>query len=362
MLIAQPQRKKKKGEEEEPTQVLEVLPDPPQALKVETSRLVFHASPMSNKGLLSQQVRDGIRAIWKVNNKAIVVKLRALVAGTGDLRRVQTIVSEMFSEKRLPLPVVNVVQVGVLPMEGVQVILEAASITKKPVNPNGLAFISGQGASEAIDPDKPHMRVAGLARKSVENLRTALASVSATPKDVLRTTCYTSSLEDHGEVRSIVLAEFPQAPLVIAQNERSPARSLVECEVVARLPKKPAAALELINPPQLTSSPNFSHVAAVGASQIVLTGTQLAFRAQDADVKRAFERLQATLEQAGSSIKNVAMSNIYPLSDPVRAKVSQLRFEFYDRARPPASTMILFQGLPSLDASFGIDVVAVSRD
>jgi enamine deaminase RidA (YjgF/YER057c/UK114 family) len=46
----------------------------------------------------------------------------------------------------------------------------------------------------------------------------------------------------------------------------------------------------------------------------------------------------------------------------VRAKVSQLRFEFYDRARPPASTMILFQGLPSLDASFGIDVVAVSRD
>jgi hypothetical protein len=43
-------------------------------------------------------------------------------------------------------------------------------------------------------------------------------------------------------------------------------------------------------------------------------------------------------------------------------KVRALRFEFYDQTRPPASTMLPFEGLPSLDASFAIDVVAVVPD
>src|SRR6187549_2141795 len=83
--------KKKKGEVEIITQTLELLPDPPAAIKAEVGRMVFHTSPLTNKGLLSQQVREGIKAIWRVNRGATVVKLRALVAGTGDMRRVQAI-------------------------------------------------------------------------------------------------------------------------------------------------------------------------------------------------------------------------------------------------------------------------------
>src|SRR5262245_30141683 len=76
---------KKKKHEEEITQTLEVLPDPPATIKAEVGRMVFHNSPLTNKGLLSQQVREAIKAIWRLNHGATVVKLRGLVAGTGDM-------------------------------------------------------------------------------------------------------------------------------------------------------------------------------------------------------------------------------------------------------------------------------------
>jgi enamine deaminase RidA (YjgF/YER057c/UK114 family) len=40
-------------------------------------------------------------------------------------------------------------------------------------------------------------------------------------------------------------------------------------------------------------------------------------------------------------------------------RIWTLGFEFIDKSRPPASTMAEFEGLPSLDASFAVDVVAV---
>jgi hypothetical protein len=42
----------------------------------------------------------------------------------------------------------------------------------------------------------------------------------------------------------------------------------------------------------------------------------------------------------------------------VAGLVRQVRPEFYRKDSPPASTMLAFEGLPSLDASFGIEVMA----
>jgi len=39
--------------------------------------------------------------------------------------------------------------------------------------------------------------------------------------------------------------------------------------------------------------------------------------------------------------------------------VRKIRFEYYDPARPPASTLLPFEGLPSMDASFAVDAIAV---
>src|SRR3954453_12728104 len=108
-------KKKKKKDEEPPTQTLPVLKDPPLAISAETERLSFRVAPLTGKGLLSAQVREGLKSLMR-ENRGTIVKLRAFVAGPGDMRRVGTIVSEMFTEKRLPLPTVTTLQAGGLPL------------------------------------------------------------------------------------------------------------------------------------------------------------------------------------------------------------------------------------------------------
>ena len=52
-----------------------VEPPAPASLTAETSRLVFHVSPLSGKGLLSQQVRDALKALLKSTGGATIVDL-----------------------------------------------------------------------------------------------------------------------------------------------------------------------------------------------------------------------------------------------------------------------------------------------
>jgi enamine deaminase RidA (YjgF/YER057c/UK114 family) len=346
---------KKKKPEEEITQTLELPPEPPSAVTAETARLVFSVARMSSKGLLSQQVREGLKALLKTHKRDRIVKIRAFVAGSGDMRRVQPIVSEVFSDKHLSLPTLSVVQVGDLPMQGAQVVLEAIAESRKAVNPYGLAFISGQSASS----DQPLLKVAPLVQESIGKLNAALQSVGLSSKEVLRVTCFCSSIDDVNQIRRAVATQFPKAALDYVQQQRAYTRGHVECEAVARLLAPVGEPLRFVNPESLSKSPNYSQIALVGARRVVLTGTQLAFRYQDSDVRLAFERLRKALEEVKASFSGVAMSSVYPLSAFMSEKVQDLRFEFYDKSSPPASTVVLFQGLPALDASFAVDVVAV---
>lgn len=346
---------KKKKTDEELTQKLEILKDPPAAVTAETQRLVFHVSPLSAKGLLSQQVRDALKALAKSANGAQTVKLRAFVAGSGDLRRVQAIVSETYTERKLALPALSVVQVGGLPMEGAQVVIESIAVAKKAVNPHGLLFVSGQGASN----QQPLGPVSPLVERSLADLDRATGAYGVRAADVLRVTCFVSSLQDVHQARGKVLAHYPAAAFDIVQTQRAPMQGLAECEAVARLAKAPPQAVALSNPPGLNASPNFSHLAAIAAPRLALTGTQSSYGFEEADARLAFQRLQRALESVGASYRDVVMSGIYPVAGPIRDQVSKIRFEFYDRARPPASTMLLFEGLPSMDAGFAVDVVAI---
>src|SRR5271165_7153831 len=146
LLLAISLSARKKNPDEE-TQTLALRKDPPQVAVGETSRLVFHVSPLSGKGLLTQQTRDALKAILKENGGVPVVHIRAFVAGSGDLRRVPQIVSEVFTEKKMPLPSVSVVLAGGLPLENAQVVLEAVSQAKRDVNPDGLMFVEAQSAA-----------------------------------------------------------------------------------------------------------------------------------------------------------------------------------------------------------------------
>ena len=358
-LSAFAQRKKKKGKDEEPpTQQLEVLPDPPTAVVGDIVRLGFLVSPPSAKGLLTQQTRDAIRAIQKGARGAQIAKIRAFVSGTGDLRRIQTIVSEEFSEKKQTVPALTVVQVGMLPMEGAQVLLEATTQEKRSVNPAGVAFFSGQQVPLEGKVENPLQPVVAEFAKSLANLKLAADGSGVAASSMLRVTCLVSSLAEHSTLAQALAKEFPSAVTAIVQLQRGPVRPVVECEGVGRLSKPPASPVVLQNPQGLPSSPNYSQVALAGPARVVLSGMQVAYGAQDSDVRLAFDRLRRALEAAQTTTAKVYFSNFYPLTNSAVEKIRAQRFSYFDRTRPPASTLILFEGLPSLEASFAVDVVA----
>ena len=344
-LWAQPERKIRKTEDKEPvTQALAELKDPPIAIAAETGTLVFHVSPLSGKGLLSQQVRDAFKSLFSENHGATIVKLRAFVAGSGDLRRVQTLVSEIFTDHKLNLPALSTIQVGALPGEGVQVVIESVAAEKKIVNPNGLAFFSGQQSKDV--------------RASLTQLQNAVASTTVTPADVLRVTCFLSSLDDAATARELLHGAFPAAATDFVQLTRAGADSLAECEAVGRLDRAPPQKVALLNPAGLARNPNYSQIALVNAPKIVLTGTQMAFGAQPADLKLAFDRLGKALESEGAAYRDVFWSGVYPLTREIADQVRTIRFDYFDRQRPPASTFLLFEGLPSLDATVAVELIA----
>ncbi len=344
-----------KKKKEEITQVLELPKDPPAGVVAETRRMVFHVSPLSGKGLLSQQTRDALKSTLRASSGEGIVKIRAFVAGSGDLRRVPAIVSEVFTEKHLALPAVSVVLAGGLPLDSAQVVLESTAVSKREVNPNGLLFVSGQATSS----EKPLEPTGPLAEKSLETLERAVIGGGSSASNVLRVTCFSTSLDEAVRIHGMMAAQFPQAAVDLVKSQRAPSRTLVECEAVARLPRPSAGPIEFLSPAGLAHSTQYSQIVRVSSPRLALTGTQVAFGFQESDAKLAFERLRKALDQLGSSPKSVVMASIYPLSASIADQVRKIRFEFFDSAHPPASTLLPFEGLPSMDASFAIDVTAV---
>jgi len=294
------------------TQTLPAFRDPPAAVAAETGRLIFNVSPLSNKGLLSQQIRDALKALLRDTHGAQIVKLRAFVAGSGDMRRVPAIVSEVFTERKLDLPAVTTVEVGALPMEGAQVVIESVAVSKRLENPNGLAFYPARPVAEL----RP---IAGA----------------------LRATCFLSFLDDLATVKSAASAAFPGAALNFVQTQRLALERVNVCESVAKFGGSAEGA------------------AVVHAPKIVMTGLQMAFRTTDADLRLAFERLGRALDPLGASAKDVFWVSGYTLTRPVQDKARLLEGEFFNGA---CGTLLLFEGLPSLDAGMAVDVIASGKE
>lgn len=326
------QKRKNKKDEVPPTQVLPPLPEPPEAVVAETGRLSFQVSPLSAKGLLSQQVRDALKALMRDNHGTPIVKLRAFVAGSGDLRRVQTIVSEELMDRKQALPAISTIQVGALPMVGAQVVLESVSIEKKVVNPSGLVFFS---ASDAAD-----------AAAAVAQLQKAVSAAGVKPANILRATCFLSSLDDGAALGMALATNFPNAAADLVQMQRLGLQPQIACEAIGRLDSPP--------PPAGTTS----QFAVAVTPRLVFTETQLIFRDQDSDIRLAFQRLGKAMEPLGAAYKDVIWSGVYPLTRSLAVKIDALGFDFFDRAHPPSGTMLLFEGLPSIDATAAIELVA----
>jgi enamine deaminase RidA (YjgF/YER057c/UK114 family) len=344
LLEAQKEPKPKK---EELTQTLQLPRELPATVTGDTRRLTFHVPPLSGRGLLSAQVRDGLKTLLHETGGSTVLHLRAFVAGSGDLRRVRDLVSEVFTDHRLPLPALSLVRAGGLPVEGAQVALEAIAAGKKDVNPMGLGFFAAPVAT-AADPLGP---AAPLAAQSLAGLRRALAQAGGEPADVLRLTCYLSTLEDLPEVRKLVYADYPRTAVDFIQPKRSPAHALAACEAVARLRRDPG------RPLTLPATDSESLVALIAAPRIVLTGTQASYGYEEANSRLAFERTKKALAAGGASEHETAVVRCYALAEPLAAQARKLRADFFGGA---PGTCLPFEGLPAMDAGFAIDVVAVA--
>lgn len=262
------QKKKKNKKDVEPvTQALEVLPEPPPAVKVESTRLVFLVSPLSAKGLLSQQAKDALVILRRQARGATMVKLRAFVAGRGDARRISSIVSEQFTDWNLPLPALSILQIGALPLEGAQVQIEAIAEDRKPVNLNGVAWLAGKLVAKPLGESGDVNAVPPL----------LLESLAALSGDLLSLTCFVSSLDNANELDRAMAAKSPTAARTLLQAQRATGSGLARCEGVVR---------RNIGQPD----------------RLVLTGTIIGFGTEEKDIQLVATRLTKLLEANNATL------------------------------------------------------------
>jgi enamine deaminase RidA (YjgF/YER057c/UK114 family) len=235
------------------------------------------------------------------------------------MRRVTTIVAEEFSAKKMPLPVVTTVQVGALPMEGAQVVIESISQQKndkndrKTPNPNGLVFFPAQRT--------PELAAAATAQDAV----------------MVQVTCFVGDLTQVDSARGAVASAFPEAASNFVQLTRLAAEPGTSCEGVGRL-QKPG------------SSP----------AKLVFTGIQMAFQDRDQDLRLAYDRLGRALETMKAAYSGTLVWNVYSLNSATAEKAAALAPAFLGPSVRPAGSIQIVEGLPSPDATVAIELVVAA--
>src|SRR5437764_14791861 len=174
-------QKRNKKNEEPKSQVLPLPPELPMVLAAETQYLDFHISPLLKSGGLAVQIRRSLNDLLRDTKGETIIKLRAFVSGVGDARRVQTEVASIFSERKLPLPVLSIIQVGRLGDDLAQVVIEAVVSTKRTLNPNGLGFLSGQTGKSLPE--------------ALDHLKASATAAEINPDQVLSCTCFSPAIE-----------------------------------------------------------------------------------------------------------------------------------------------------------------------
>ena len=299
---------------------------PPLVAVGETSRLVFNVSPLSGKGLLSEQTRDALKAIQKLNGGAPIVHIRAFSAGNGDIRRIPQIVSDVLGERRDPLPSVSIIQAGALTLDDAQVVLETISLGRKVVNKDGLSFYM----SDTQTANDPSATVAALLTNAADQLAAKMKGQPA-----LSVTCFVSDLDGAPALLKTLTSSFAGAAIDLVQPRRLAWQTEASCEGVAR-----GAGL----------------TGGLMAARIAFSGTQVAFGIQATDAALAFQRLDKAMTESGApTTGNTALIHLYLISpDTAAIALKQV-------AGPAPVMSISAEGVGAVSGGFAIDAVAPVR-
>jgi enamine deaminase RidA (YjgF/YER057c/UK114 family) len=323
----------KRKNEEPKTQVLPLPKELPMALAADTETLDFHISALLKTGGLGAQIRQSLNDLIRDTRGERIIKLRAFVAGAGDARRVQALVGDIFADRKLPLPVLSIIQIGALANSSAAVVVEAVVSTKRSVNPNGLAFLAGQtGASLS---------------EALQRLKESVNAIPISPDRVLTCTCFTSRIPEFASTRSVIQAVFPNTAVNVVQALREPPNDESMCEAVAQLtePPKQGTVVLLKN----------ARATLVNSHSLIFTGLQLTFGNYLDDAHEAFARLQRAAG-AVEAIQAPVEVNAFSLDAYAGAALRKT-------TSVPLSTFTVqtVEGLPGVDASAGIEAVLAPR-
>jgi hypothetical protein len=299
------------------------------ALVADTDGLDFHISPLLKTGGLGAQIRVSLNQLIRDTKGETIIKLRAFVAGAGDARRVQAETAAIFTEHKLPLPVISILQVGGLGQEAAQVVIEAVVETHRNVNPNGLAFLVGQTGSTLAD--------------ALAKLQQDTGRISVPPDHVVSCTCFTSRIESYETTRASVQAAFPKTAIAVVQALRDPLNDVSNCQAVGQLAVAPTEG-------PLVLLPN-DRAVLVNSRQLVFTGLQLTFGSFLDDAHESFSRLERAALAVASEESPVEV-NAFSLNVYASSALQK------STAVPPSTfTSQTVEGLPALDASGGLEAV-----
>jgi enamine deaminase RidA (YjgF/YER057c/UK114 family) len=326
----------KKKDEEPKTQVLPLPKEPPAALVADATMLSFRVTPLLRTGMLSTQIRDALNEVVRDAHGASIVRVRAFVAGAGDSRRVQALVSEIFADRKVNLPVVSIIQVGALGDDAAQVVIESILSDHRDENPGGLVFLAGQHAASL--------------EASLSQIDRSLTQVSLSPASVASVTCLLHSLVDYGARLSAATARFPNASINLVQSLRERGTDAATCEAIARIAGSQPAPATAMASARATLIPR----------RVVFTGLQLGFGDYLDDAALALDRLRKNTASVNGIWDSMASLDVYSLSGEASSALRKTasKFSVPDRA----ITIEPVEGLPSHDASFGVEAIMPASD
>jgi len=320
---------KRRSNEQQKVQIQPLPPEPPMALAADSDSLDFHISPLLKSGGLAAQIRQSLNDLIRDTRGETIVKLRAFVAGSGDARRVQAQMIDLFSDHKLPLPALTILKIGGFGTEATQIVVEAVVSTHRSVNPNGLAFFFNQRG--------------GTLEKALQQFKANTVAAGVPADHLLTCTCFTSHIDNYEEASKSASALFPRAGLNMIQAVRDPMNDTSTCEGVGQLSQAPSAGPVVLM--------EFAHVTLVHSQQLIFTGMQLSFGNFLDDAQQAFGRLTRAAA-ALQAVETPVEVNGYAL-DPSAAAALRKTISL----APGTFTVGNVEGLPSIDASAGIEAV-----
>ena len=127
------------------------------------------------------------------------------------------------------------------------------------------------------------------------------------------------------------------------EAQRSPADRFALCEAAGRLEAGKAPVLS-------------AQTVVVKTPKVVFSGIQMAFGHEDPDLRLAFERLEKSLSSLVGT-GSVVAARFYVMDGSLAEKLAVMGRDLFHRSAL-AGSAVEIEGLPSLDASAGMEVIA----